>query len=150
MASRLEGAVRAYKIFEDRALQHVTLDITSEAHSSDLSLSELSALMEIKEHPGLSVSAIAERTKLSLAAASQLVERLVKRGFVLRQENPENRRQKHVRLSKDGQKFIDSLNASYDKATRELLAQLPDEMLRRFEKLFTDVNRILEKQHSEK
>lgn len=144
MASKLEKAVKAYGIFEDRLLQHVTLDFTSEAQNSDLSLSELNALLEIKEQPDLSVSTIAERTKLSLAAASQLVERLVKRGFVLRQENPENRRQKHVRLSKEGQKFIESLNASYDKATRELLAHLPNDVLERFEKLFTDVNRILE------
>ncbi|MGL4611737.1 MAG: MarR family winged helix-turn-helix transcriptional regulator [Trueperaceae bacterium] len=145
MASKLEKAVKAYGLFEDRLLQHVTLDFTMEAQNSDLSLSELNALLEIKENPDLSVSDIAEHTKLSLAAASQLVERLVKRNLVVREENPNNRRQKHVRLAKDGQKFIDSLNASYDEATRELLFQLPNDLLEKFEKLFIEVNKELEK-----
>jgi DNA-binding MarR family transcriptional regulator len=150
MATRLERAVKAYGVFEDRLLRHVTLNLTLEAHNSDLSLSELSTLMEVKETPDLSVSDIAKRANLSLAAASQLTERLVKRGFVVRQENPANRRQKLVRLHKNGQTFIDSLNVSYDKATKDLLSQLPDETLKRFEKLFTDVNRALEQKHFEK
>jgi MarR family transcriptional regulator, organic hydroperoxide resistance regulator len=122
VATKLERASKAYGKFEDRMVQRVTLGLTSRAHSLDLSLSELNALFEIKDTPSLTVSAIAKHTQLSLAAASQLVERMVKRGLVIRQENPNNRRQKKVRLSKAGEKLIDTLNANYDAATRELLA----------------------------
>jgi MarR family transcriptional regulator, organic hydroperoxide resistance regulator len=145
MASKLERAVKAYGHFGDRVWQNVALDLTVEATALDLSLSELNALFEIKDTPNLTVSDIAEHTKLSLAASSQLIERMVKRGLVMRQEDPHNRRQKQVKLSKEGEKVLESFDAIYDQATRDLLAQLPDELLGRFEKLFSEVNKVLEK-----
>ncbi len=147
MASRLERATKAYELFGDRIWQNVTLDLTTEASGLDLSLSELNALFEIRDVPNLTVSEVAERTKLSLAAASQLIERMVKRGLVLRQEDPSNRRQKRIKLNRDGEKLLESLGVMYNQATRDLLAQLPNEVLARFEKLFYDINTVLEKKN---
>jgi MarR family transcriptional regulator, organic hydroperoxide resistance regulator len=144
MATRLERATKAYGRFSDRIWQNVTPDVTAEASGMDLSLSELNALFEIKDEPNLRVSDVSERTKLSLAAASQLVERLVKRGLVVRQEDPDNRRQKLIKLSKEGEKVLTSFDAIYDKATKDLLAHLPDTLLVRFEKLFNEANKVLE------
>jgi MarR family transcriptional regulator, organic hydroperoxide resistance regulator len=145
MVSKLERATKAYGRFGDRIWQNVTPDMAAEASGLDLSLNELNALFEIKDTPGLTVSDVSEHTKLSLAAASQLVERMVKRGLVLRQEDPNNRRQKRIRLSKDGEKLLESFDALYDQATRALLSYLPDHLLSRFEKLFNEVNAVLEK-----
>ena len=51
----------------------------------DLSFSQMTALHQLRAAGALSVTQLAERTRLSLPASSHLVERLVQRGLVVEQ-----------------------------------------------------------------
>jgi DNA-binding MarR family transcriptional regulator len=97
--------------------------------SAPLSVPQLRALRFLQLHPGSSISAIAEHLGVGLPAASALVERLVRAGWVERQADPTERRRMVVRLTNDG---IGRLAAA-EAAARAWLAGLltshpPDEI----------------------
>jgi DNA-binding MarR family transcriptional regulator len=58
----------------------------------------------------LTLKEAAERVPLSLAAASRTVDDLVRRGFVQRHEDTEDRRMKRITLTEDGRSVIRRLN----------------------------------------
>jgi DNA-binding MarR family transcriptional regulator len=71
-----------------------------------LSTPQIHALMYIFHADECQVSDIGTLADVSNAAASQLVERLVQQDLVDRREDPENRRNKLVTLSKKGKDLI--------------------------------------------
>ena len=66
---------------------------------SGLTIAQLVALHVLTQHGVRTVGGIAACVKLSPAATSHLVDRLVQRGLVLRLESPVDRRQKQVSIS---------------------------------------------------
>lgn len=56
------------------------------------------------------ISTLAQTLRLSLAATSQLVDRLVDAEYVAREEHPEDRRVRIVRMRPQGKQFMDRLN----------------------------------------
>jgi len=71
-----------------------------------LSPSQAITLMHL-HHSGVSdVTEIAERVGVTSAAASQLIERMVQMGLVVRSESQEDRRYKQVELTEQGQALV--------------------------------------------
>ena len=62
--------------------------------------------------PELTLKQGAELVHVSLPAASRMVDDLVRRGFVDRNEDAEDRRMKRIRLTDDGRSVIRRLNAA--------------------------------------
>jgi DNA-binding MarR family transcriptional regulator len=56
------------------------------------------------------LSALAKTLRLSLAATSQLVDRLVEGDYVAREEQAEDRRVRIIRMRARGKRFMDRLN----------------------------------------
>nr|WP_281377002.1 MarR family transcriptional regulator [Deinobacterium chartae] len=73
--------------------------MTSDIHGADPSLSQVNTLFQLRDHGPMSVSQPTARIGFSLPATRQLLERLVVRGFVVRAENPKDRRQKQLALT---------------------------------------------------
>lgn len=96
----------------------------------DLSFSQMTALHELRARGGMTVTQLSERTRLSLPAASHLVERLVQRGLAEREENPENRREKVVRLTPAGQEMVGGMDSGFVRAYVETFAGLRPELIR--------------------
>ncbi|MVN86039.1 MarR family transcriptional regulator [Deinococcus sp. HMF7620] len=84
-----------------------------ELQGHDLSFSQVTALHQLRAYAPLTVTQLSERTRLSLPAASHLVERLVKRGLAARQENPENRREKLVDLTGAGRSVVNRMDTEF-------------------------------------
>jgi len=118
-----------------------TGQMTEIAQIHGLTLREISTLYELGVTRSLKVSEIAARTGLSKAAASQMVERMVRQGLLERAENPANRREKQVRLSPRGR----TITRQFDQAALEqivkVLSRVPDEKIR---PLLGAVNAVLE------
>jgi DNA-binding MarR family transcriptional regulator len=80
------------------------------------------------------VSTLAQTVRLSVAATSQLVDRLVEGGFVARAEHSEDRRVRMVRMRPHGKQFMERLNeirrqelaAAFDRLPPKLLARLTE------------------------
>lgn len=73
-----------------------------------LSHSQVGALMRLYHQEACGVSDIGENLGITVAAASQLVDRLVQQDLLVRTEDPDDRRFKQVSLSSQGKALIES------------------------------------------
>lgn len=94
----------------------VMREMQGELQGLDLSFSQVTALHQLRAAPHLTVTQLSERTHLSLAAVSQLAERLVRRGLARREENPDNRREKRLTLTPAGEAAVARLDAGFVEA----------------------------------
>lgn len=82
------------------------------ARDHALSMSQLGALFFIYREGGSGVTDLGEALGVSSAAASQMLERLVQQGLILRSEDPVDRRVKQLVLTEKGTQAIqDSIQA---------------------------------------
>jgi DNA-binding MarR family transcriptional regulator len=88
-------------------------DLFEAVGALDLTLTQIKLLHHLEDaerEPTLKEAA--EVVLVSLPAASRTVDELVRRGFVERHEDVEDRRMKRVRLTDDGRSVIRKLNAA--------------------------------------
>lgn len=92
-----------------------------------LSMPQLVSLHLLRGCGPHTISALAEKLDLSLAATSHLVERLVQLGFVVRSEDRHDRRQKQVAITPAGLALLERLlEARLAKAGQAAAALSPE------------------------
>ena len=74
----------------------------SEMQAPRMSVPQVRALLYVRRHAGCGLSALAEHVGVSLAAASALVDRLVRAGLLERTTDPAERRRIRLHLTPDG------------------------------------------------
>ena len=90
---------------------------------ANLTLAELIVLRMLQGN-SLSVADVAECMSITQSAASRAVDRLVHDGYVERQENPTDRRQKLLTLAPLGQNLLDSIDAKVAQEARPIVDAL--------------------------
>jgi DNA-binding MarR family transcriptional regulator len=83
-------------------MQRSMRDFMGYARESGLSMAQLGALFQIRRRGGCGVTELADELGVTSSAASQLLERLVHQGLILRSEDPGDRRVKQVVLTDKG------------------------------------------------
>jgi DNA-binding MarR family transcriptional regulator len=86
-------------------------DMVQAIDELDLSFTQVKALQHLNDDVPVSLKTIGERLQLSLPAVSRAVEGLVKRGFVTRTEDTDDRRSKLVRITPQGRATVEELVA---------------------------------------
>jgi DNA-binding MarR family transcriptional regulator len=76
------------------------------ARESGFSMSQISALFHIRREGGCGVTDLGENLGITSAAASQMLERLVQQGLILRSEDPVDRRVKQLYLTETGNQIL--------------------------------------------
>ena len=76
------------------------------AKQTGFSITQIAALFLISRKGRCSVSDIGGELEITNPAASQLLDRLVQQGLVLRCEDPNDRRLKQITLSKQGEDLL--------------------------------------------
>ena len=74
--------------------------------STGLSMPQFSVLMQLHHKGACGMSEISERFEVTPAAASQLVDKLVQGGYIVREEDPNDRRAKLLNLTDTGRDLI--------------------------------------------
>jgi DNA-binding MarR family transcriptional regulator len=93
--------------------KHCNADLFEAVGTLELSLSQIKLLHHLDDASSqLTLKEAAESVHVSLPAASRMVDDLVRRGFVARTEDAEDRRMKRVRLTDAGGAVIRRLNAA--------------------------------------
>jgi len=77
-----------------------------QAKENGLSMSQISALIRIRNRASRNVSEVGDALNVSNAAASQLIDRLVQQGLIIRLEDPNDRRVKPIELTEKGRLLI--------------------------------------------
>jgi DNA-binding MarR family transcriptional regulator len=88
-------------------------DLFEAVGALELSLTQIKLLHHLDDTSReLTLKDAGEQVRVSLPAASRMVDDLVRRGFVERHEDTEDRRMKRVRLTDQGRAVIQRLNAA--------------------------------------
>ena len=95
----------------------------------DLSIAQLKTLMTLYDAEALPIGQIAEALGVGQPTASHLVDRLVQSGFVVRTEDPIDRRRTLAALSSQGSELVGQLREVRLEPLQRSLAQLDDTAL---------------------
>ena len=76
------------------------------AKSLGLSMPQFSVLMQLHHKGAFGMSEVSERLEVTPAAASQLVDKLVQNGYIVREEDPNDRRARLLNLTDKGRDVI--------------------------------------------
>ena len=95
----------------------------------DLSIPQFRALGFLRKHEGASLSDVADHIGLQPPTMSKMIDALVARGLVQRNQDPEDRRRVTLALSGKGRKLWQKARQATNDYLTEKLAALPDEDL---------------------
>ena len=116
------------KISED-IYNAIPLDIPPEWLNSDLSVAQLRVLLVLQAQGPTRMSTIASVTGVTLPTATGVVDNLVRKDFVAREDDPQDRRLVICKLSPGGQELINKLWKSGRFQMENLLDGLTPEQL---------------------
>ncbi|SMC25020.1 DNA-binding transcriptional regulator, MarR family [Desulfacinum hydrothermale DSM 13146] len=111
------------------------------ARFGEISVSQLHALFFIRERGHMTIKDLAETLSVSAPSASSMVDRLVDKGLVMREPDPQDRRRVFVRISPEATRDMEVLEETVLQAFVDLVEELGPETSR-------DWCRILERVHS--
>ena len=90
-----------------QAFMHHSMDgFVTFAKQQSLSLHQFGALFHIQRTGGCPVSDISHDLGITTAAVSQMLERLVQHGLIVRTEDPNDRRVKRIDLTDEGHRIV--------------------------------------------
>lgn len=102
-------------------------DLFATVGTLEITLTQLKLLHRLDDRDEeLSLREAAEAAHVSLPAASRLVDELVRRDFVERREDPQDRRVKRVRISATGRAMIARVNAARVAGLEQFVATLEE------------------------
>ena len=90
----------------DVFMQRSMRDFLAHVRESGLSMSQVVALFQIRHRASSGVTDLGDKLGVTSSAASQLLERLVQQGIVLRSEDPSDRRVKQLVLTEKGHEIL--------------------------------------------
>jgi len=130
------------EIFMARSMQR----FMAQARESGFSMPQIGALMRIHRQGPLPMSDISKEMGTTLAATSQLLDRLVQQGLITRTEDPNDRRVRNVALTDRGrelleaslrarQRWVDDLSRSLTEVELETVTDALQILVRRAKEL---------------
>ena len=97
-------------------------------NEEQLSFSQVAALHIIDREKTVNINDISTKLNLSMSATSRMIDELVKKELIERQEDQENRRAKILSLSSYGRKFMDGLSVERVKIIEQSAQILADKV----------------------
>ncbi len=128
-----KAVVRQFKIFRAVVFRDPMRETIKFLHARNATFAMIAALMALQAQSDRSVSELAREIGLSLAATSQLIDRLVQDGLVGRTESPVDRRRKQLALTATGRGFLAAMDGAYSAAAERALGNVPTDALRALE-----------------
>jgi DNA-binding MarR family transcriptional regulator len=108
-------------------MRHTMHDFVTFTHSVNLSMVQMNVLMWLYYHHQTEIMHLEDVMQVSRPAASQMVERMVQQGLVIRKESPTDRRARLVELTDHGRHIIEESVAVRQKWITELMDSLTSE-----------------------
>jgi MarR family transcriptional regulator, transcriptional regulator for hemolysin len=97
----LDKAIKTYRQFAQRRLNDAGLDIT---------IDQWLVLNTIESDPGVSQWEIAEKVFKDAASVTRIIDLLIKKGYLLRQAHPVDRRRFTLALTGEGKTLVKQVN----------------------------------------
>jgi DNA-binding MarR family transcriptional regulator len=103
---------------------HVSQAFARKLAKSGVTVAEWVVLREMYGHEEMSPSKVADLTGMTRGAASKLIDRLVDKNLIHREERTDDRRYQDIGLTVAGAKVVPSLGALADRNDHEFFAAL--------------------------
>ena len=96
---------------------------------SDLTMSQMEALIIISEHTDgqMSLKALEHELHVAQSTAAGIVSRLEQKGFIEAYGQSDDKRIKNIRITENGMKYCESAAKDMDKVEKELLKNLTED-----------------------
>jgi DNA-binding MarR family transcriptional regulator len=106
----------------------------------DVSITQMKTLHVLADGGSeLSVKELSDRLGLSLPGASRIVDALMRRGWLERREDPDDRRMKRVRITDEGRIVLDRIEAARLAGLEDYAASLTPEQRSRLSSALSDL-----------
>ena len=106
----------------------------------DLSITQMKTLHVLADNGSeVSVKGLSDRLGLSLPGASRIVDTLMRRGWLERREDPDDRRMKRVRITAEGRKVLDRIETARLAGLEDYAASLTPEQRARLSSALSDL-----------
>ena len=103
------------------------LDAIRAMDDHDLSVAQMATLMLLDAEGSSTVSDLAGDLGRSLSATSRLLDQMVRRALVTRQEDPDDRRVKRVALTESGKALVERVQRQRAEAQLSVMAALSED-----------------------
>lgn len=128
-----EKLQRTVRLFCQAVASRVFKPALDELTNEDLTQVQLSCIRFAHLHTEPSVGMIADGLGVSDAAAAKLIDRLVKKRLLTREEDPQDRRVLKIKLTEAGQKLLEDVSSLETKYFSSILQRMPSESLTELE-----------------
>jgi DNA-binding MarR family transcriptional regulator len=119
--------------------------LRQEVHARGVTAGEVSLLIQVASHPGIGISELAERERVSAPRISKAVQKLLVDGLVYRHNcTPEDRRRVGVDITQRGRQVLESVRRRRTAWLTERLQRLSAEELEALEAAIAPLARLLE------
>jgi len=129
-----------------RAYQMVMAVFAEEAKGSGITPVQFSAMIVIREQPGVDATRVAELIYFDRATIGSVLDRLEKKGLVLRQTGKQDRRTKRLYVTPRGQALLRKIERMSPRISARIIAPLaPADRAR----LMTMLNQLVDLDYAE-
>jgi DNA-binding MarR family transcriptional regulator len=116
----------------DRLFRHLLPTVPQNLLSLDVTMPQMKIMLILYFHGPVRMSDIASELEVTLPTSTSLVDRLVEKNFVIRENQTDDRRVVLCRLSESGHKAIAGIWSSTGINSRKLLAAMDTDKLKMF------------------
>ena len=138
-----EGLLQRVTAAQRRLRTVMAQDQSNPIFSVNLTMQQLRVLMLISATDGMALQQLGRQLGVSQATVSGIVDRLVAQDFVTRQEDPRDRRIRHIWLAPKGRTTLDEIMQQHSELEQRMLERLDDETLRMLELVLERVSAVL-------
>ena len=124
---------RFTRILFSKVIERLAVVVSEE----NLSFSQVAALHIIDREGTVNINDISTRLNLSMSATSRMIDELVKKEFIERREDQENRRAKTLSLTSIGRTFMDTLSVERVKIVEQSAQNLADKIPTKLAKILS-------------
>ena len=121
------SAEKATDLFVSVLAKALTERLLDEQFAGQVTTAQVQGLRYLAHNEERLMSDLADGLGISYPAATKTVERLVKKGLVVREGDPADRRVVRVRLTQAGEQLIEDIDGARKDMLSTVLGSLPDE-----------------------
>lgn len=124
--------------------------LVSEQLLDELSLEQFSLIRMIYRHGPIRASELADLLFVHKSAITVRADRLVKKGLLERQRDAEDRRNVYLRVSEEGMRFYETLEAKINEFVETIIQDIPQDEMETFLNTFEKIAVYIENYGGEK
>jgi DNA-binding MarR family transcriptional regulator len=134
----------------DRLFRHLFPTVPKNLLNLDVTMPQMKIMLILYIHGATRMTDIAAGLEVTLPTSTSLVDRLVDKNYVVRENQPDDRRVVLCRLSEAGQKAVDGIWASFHDNSKQLLESLDTSKLQMFVEVLEAMMQIPASEDTEK